>query len=272
MSRHDDAHHSREARVHRAIASACADDARADDARALLVAASVDDADALAILDRNPRFWLYRELVRNNMRGVVRDLAPRAAALFEARAPGVLDESIDAFLRAEGVRSHYFRDVPYEWLAWAAPRLREDARAPRIALDLAAWELFWFRVKIAERALRPETLHDVAPDRALVFESPALLARFEHRIHTFEDGDADPSPAPTHLLGYRDKDGEPKLLELTPLAAAVVKELQSGTPLARAIPAAWAAENVAVMEGVLADVAKLLADLAENEIILGARP
>jgi hypothetical protein len=261
----------REGRVHAAIYAACADGTRAADAASLLAQSGVDDADARAILESNPRFWLYRELVRNNMRGVVRDLAPRAAALFEARAPGVLDESIDAFLRNEGVRSHYFRDVPSEWLAWARQQLARDARVPAFVIDLAAWELFWFRVQTAERAPRPESLLDVAPDRALVFESPALLASFDHKIHAYEDDAADPAPAPTHLLGYRTKDDEAKLLDLTPLAAAVVRELQSGTPLAQAIPAACTEEHVAVTGAVLADVAKLLADLASNEIILGAR-
>jgi hypothetical protein len=262
---------SREARVHRAISEGCADESRAADAASLLSTTQVEDADARAILENNPRFWLYRELVRNNMRGVVRDLAPRATALFDSRAQGALEESIDAFLREEGVRSHYFRDVPSEWLAWARPHLARDARVPRFLVDLAAWELFWFRVQTAERASRPDSLLDVAPDRALVFESPALLASFEHRIHIYEDDAPDPDAAPTHLLGYRTSTGEAKLLELTPLAAAVVRELQAGTPLARAIPAACAAQNVAVTEAVLADVAKLLSDLASNEIILGAR-
>ena len=265
---------SREARAHAAIASACtgalSDTALLADVPALLESAGVDGDDAAAILSNNPRFWLYREMVRNNVRGVTRSLMPRATALVDELAPGAIDAAVDAFLREAGSRSHYFRDVAFEVHAFSRARLLTDPRIPAYVVELADWELFWFRVRIAERAVRPDFLRDISPDRALVFESPALQQRFECRIHEYEDRGPPPPATPIYLLGYRDSAHEPQLMELGALAAAIVENLQAGLPLAVAIPAACVSLDVVITQAVLADAAKLLTDLAEHDIILGA--
>ncbi len=218
-----------------------------------------------------PRAWLYRELVQNNVRGVLRQLIPRATALMDEHAKGSVEALVDDFLRGPGMRSHYMREIPYEIFAWGKERLAGDARLPPYTVTLAAWELFWFRVRIAERTPRPDQLVDAAPHLPLVLESPALLETFACNIHAWEDDTPPPEPAETILLGYRDEKEEPKLFVLTPLAAAIVRELQKGSALAHAIPNACKTLGLDLSQSVLNDSARLLADLSNAGIILGAQ-
>ena len=269
---------ARELRATRALRDVCEgayeDSALTRDVPSVLAAANVHEADAKAILESAPRFWLYRELVQNNVRGVLRQLMPRAAALMDEHARGTVDALVDDFLRGPGMRSHYMREIPFEIFAWGKERIAGDARLPSHTVTLAAWELFWFRVRVAERASRPAELVDVAPHLPLVLESPALLETFACNIHTWEDGQPAPPPTPegTIMLGYRDQEEEPKLFVLTPLAAEILRELQKGSALAHAIPNACKTLGLALSQSVLDDAARLLADLSGAGIILGANP
>jgi hypothetical protein len=266
----------RELRATRALRDACVGgedgDARSSDVPRILATADVHAADAKAIMDGGPRFWLYRELVQNNVRGVLRQLMPRATALMDQHAKGSVEALVSDFLRGPGMRSHYMREIPFELFAWGKERIARDPRLPRHTATLAAWELYWFGVRVAERTKRPEQLAEVAPHLPLVLESPARLQTFECTIHEWEDGDPEPvMQEPVTLLGYRDEANEPKLLVLTPLAAEIVRELQKGSALAHAIPNACKALGVELSRPVLTDSAKLLADLGAAGIILGAR-
>jgi hypothetical protein len=247
------------------------DAALTSDVSSILTRAQVHADDARHILENVPRFWLYRELVQNNVRGVVRQLVPRAAALMDAHAPGAVDALVDDFLRGPGMRSHFMRDIPFELFEWAKERIADDSRWPHHTVTLAAWELFWFRVRVAERTIRPASLADVAPHLPLVLEAPALVQEFACSIHEWDDVDPAPPRVATILLGYRDDKDEPRLFVLTPLAAQIVRELQSGHALAHAIPLACKALGMELSQAVLADSAKLLADLGAAGIILGAR-
>jgi hypothetical protein len=72
------------------------------------------------------------------------------------------------------------------------------------------------------------------------------------------------------LLAYRDAAHVVRWLELSPLAAAIVDRLLEGDPLAPAVGRACADHDTAPA-AVAADVARLLADLAERGLLLGAR-
>jgi hypothetical protein len=268
----------REVRAVRAIADACIGNHGPDDrlherprVEKVLVAADVEAADAKAIAENAPRFWLYRELVQNNVRGVTRQLMPRATALMDARVPGFVNTLVADFLSGPGMRSHYMRDIPFELLAWAKDRITKDERLPWHTATLAEWELYWFKLHTTERTQKAEQLVDVAPHLPLVLESPAIVQSFACNIHEWEDPDPEPTREAVTLLGYRDEKNEPQLLVLTPLAADIVRELQKGSALAHAIPNACKSQSIDLSQQVLTDSAKLLADLSAAGIILGAR-
>jgi len=72
-----------------------------------------------------------------------------------------------------------------------------------------------------------------------------------------------------HLLAYRDASHDVCWLELPPLAAAVIERIARGEALGAAVRGACAEQGVEP-GAVLPDVARLLADLAERGVVLGA--
>jgi hypothetical protein len=116
---------------------------------------------------------------------------------------------------------------------------------------------------------------EVALDRALAFAESARLLRFAWAVHELpeqspEGTGGEPPRRDVQLLAYRDADHRVRWLELTPLAADVVEHLVSGQTLGDAVQTACAAHGVTPAT-VLADLARLLADLGARGVVLGAR-
>jgi hypothetical protein len=262
-----------EDRVQRMIADACfAVGAERDftrDLRAYLVRHGLPEADVEAICAAPPRLALYRRLVRNNLFGVTERMMPRT----RARLGPLFDAAFDAFLEARGPRTHYLRDVPAEFLTWATSRWRDDPAVPPYAADLAAHELVEFQV-CATPTSPPPPLADVALDRTLVFSDAQRLMRYAHAVHLLPaalDDRTAPDAREVTLLVYRDAEHAARYLELSPLAAAIVERLSSGEPLGEAIARACATSGHALSDAILADTARLLADLGDRGVLLGAR-
>jgi hypothetical protein len=261
-------------KVQAMIARACFGKGRAfdDDLAAYLAAHEVDPEDAEALASGPRRLGLYRRLVRRNVFDVVETMLARTRTRLEAIAPGVFDETVAAFLDEVGPRTPHLRDVPAELMGWAAPRWRSDARLPRWLADFAELELVDFTIAVAPRPLVPPALDEVAPDRALVFAEPHRFVRLAWAVHTLvDDANVDPEERAVTLLVYRDTDHQPRYLELTPLAASILTLLFDGRPLAAAMVEACASANAALDQEVLAGAARLLADLGERGVLLGAR-
>ncbi|MBX3227001.1 MAG: putative DNA-binding domain-containing protein [Labilithrix sp.] len=215
------------------------------------------------------RLRLYRRLVRHNVTSVIGAMLARTKARLEVHAPGELGRSVDAFLDEVGPRTPHLRDVPSEFLAFAAPRWRADTRLPRWLADHAELELLDFTIGVAPRAKAPEGLLDVTADRPLVFAEPLALTRLAWAVNALaNDAAAEPEERPVHILVYRDAVHVARFLELTPLAAAILERLVAGEPLG---PAVAAAAGSALDADVLAGAARLLADLGERGVLLGAR-
>jgi hypothetical protein len=262
-------------RVHEMIANACfgADETFATDLRAYLEKHGVDADDIEAMLSAPQRLAVYRRLVRHNVVDVVARMLPRTRARLERAAPGEFDRSFDAFLADPSPRTHYLRDVPAEFLAWVTPRWKSDARAPAYLADLAAHELTHFGVASAPDAGEPRPLDEVAIDRPLVFSDAVRLAHYAFAVHelpTELDDTSEPPARDVTLLAYRDADHEVRFVELTPLAAAIVERLVAGDVLGAAIARACDDRGAARTSELLAETARLLADLGERGVLLGA--
>jgi hypothetical protein len=78
---------------------------------------------------------------------------------------------------------------------------------------------------------------------------------------------SDAEARPVSILIYRDPEHRSRFLELTPLAAAILERLFAGETLGQALTNACASLD----EEVLAGTARLLADLGERGVLLGAR-
>ncbi len=264
------------ARLHALFADACFGDsagALAGDLRPYLARHGIATEDAEALLASPRRLGLYRMLVRHNVVNVVGVMLERTRARLDVAVPGAFDASVDAFLAAQGPRTPHLRDVPSEFLAWAAPRWRADASLPPHLVDYAEYELVDFTIGVAPRPAPPPPLADVTADRALVFADPHLIVHLGWAVHLLPGDDlaAVPEQLPVSLLVYRDEAHQTRFLDLTPLAAAILEQLFAGRPLAQAMVEACTQAGHALDNAVLAGAAKLLADLGERGVLLGAR-
>jgi hypothetical protein len=267
-----------EAKVHEMIADACLRARSAEELttnlRDFLEKHDLDPEDVAAILEAPPRLPLYRRLIRNNLEGVTFKMMPRTRARLNALANGAFDASFTAFLDEEAPRTHYLRDVPAEFLAWVTPRWKARADLPRYAADLAAHELVEFAIAAAHVPPEPPPLAEVTLDRALVFAEAVRLMRYDFAVHALAaeaDDTREPEARRTTLLVYRDAEHAVRFLDLSPLAASIVERLLAGETLGAALPPACAEHKAAVSEAVLTDVARILADLGERGVLLGAR-
>ena len=267
-----------DAKLHEMIANACLHSgAEADftaDLRAYLERHALDAEDVEAILRAPPRLGLYRRLIRNNLVGVTSQMMPRARARLNAIAAGAFDETFDAFLEAVAPRTHYLRDVPGEFLAWAIPRWKDRPDIPAYVADLAAHELVEFAIAAAPTPLAAPPLAEIGLDRPLVFADARRLARYGHAVHELPPSVDDrtvPAERDVSILVYRDANHRVRFLDLSPLAATIVERLFAGESLATALGPASALHGHVLDDAILADVARLLADLGERGVLLGAR-
>jgi hypothetical protein len=231
--------------------------------------ASIPSADELANAGLPPkRVAIYRRLLRHNVVGVIETMLAKTKERLEARAPGAFAGAIDAFLDEVGPRTPHLRDVPAEFLAFAAPRWRADAQVPPWIADHAELELYDFTISIAPRPLPPPPLAEVTAERALVFAEPKALVRLAWAVNAMDEApSSDAEARPVSILIYRDPEHRSRFLELTPLAAAILERLFAGETLGQALTNACASLD----EEVLAGTARLLADLGERGVLLGAR-
>ncbi len=260
--------------LERAFRDACfGEDAEAElssDYPAFLRARGVPPNDVDAMATAPQRLSVYRRLVRNTLEGVVFRLLPYT----RARMGEAFDRSFARFLEEQGPRTHYLRDVPAEFLAWAGPRWQKDEIAgpkTRWLIDLARHELVSFLVSAAPKLAEPRAT-DVAIDRPLLLSSLARIERYAFAVHELAADEADQSPSEraVTLLYHRDAAFELRTMELTPLAATLL-EKGPVLPLREAIAAACEAAGEAMTDETLVVIAKLLADLAERGVLLGAQ-
>jgi hypothetical protein len=208
-----------------------------------------------------PRVAIYRRLVRNTLGDVVGKLLERTR-----REMGVsFDEAFARWLDERGPRTHFLRDVPHELVAWATPFWR-DLGVPAWMIDLARHEMTSFGVSSAPHLpeLRAE---EVSLDRGLLLTNLARIERYAFAVH--EDA-SPPFERPVALLYYRDSEHLLRVLELSPLAAAILECAR--LPLRDAIAQGCEATAVPMNDDTLASIARLLADLGERGVLLGALP
>jgi hypothetical protein len=261
--------------MQRAIADACLGvtvaPKNARDLRAFLEARAVHGEDIAAVLAAPRRLVVYRTLVRRRIASVVVRRMPRTRAHLNAACAGRFEADLGRFLDECGPRTHYLRDVPGELFAWAGARWTRDPEVPRYLSDLATHELAAFDVAAFESTDVPHGLADVSLDRGLVMTESARVVHYRWAVHElpeFLDSTDEPVRRDVHLLAYRDSAHVVRWVELTPAAGAIVARLLLGEALGKAVEDVCASTQAAVETD---ELARLLADLADRGVILGAR-
>jgi len=231
-----------------------------------------DDRETLA--QHRARLLIYRRMVHSRLRGVVEEYLPRTAAVLGN--PRMRSE-IAAFMAEQAPHTVYFRDIPGEFLAWAAPRWAVDPELPPYLVDLATHE--WLDGEVANDPAGGEPASELplALERPVQLDGTTRLRRYAFAVHhliTAPPGAAPEPPAaePTALLAYRDRDTlRVRLLELTARAAAVCARLLAGEVLQLALAGACTDIGEPMNDEFLASMAGFLADLGERGVLLGAR-
>lgn len=236
-----------------------------DDLSGYLASHGVDPADRELIARYHQQLLVYRAMVHSRLRGVIAEYMPRTlAVLGKAR----LRAEVAAFVAERAPHSVYFRRVPHEFLAWAAPRWRLDDSLPAYLVDLATHELLDPEVSDTVAGGEPTSDLPLALDQPVALDGSVRLVRYAFAVHRAEDP---PLAEPTALLAYRDrKNNRVRLLELTPRAAALCMRLQNNEPLQAALTGACQDIAETLTDEYLAAMASFLADLGERGVLLGA--
>jgi len=229
-----------------------------------------DDLDAIEAVGAE-RFLVYRTLVHNRMRNTIRDFIARAVARLGMRR---LKADFGEWMEDVAAHSPYLRDVPAEFVVWAAPRWAQDESVPDYLIDLARHELLEYDILNDHRGGESPTGRELALDKPLRFDGAARLMSYAYAVHEMSQDVENrevPVHVPTRLLVYRDPSNKVRYLELTPLAHAVLEQLiEHQQPVAEGLRRACGTLGEPLDDERLGIAATLLADLAERGVLLGA--
>jgi len=226
-------------------------------------------ADARALTRDFSRLLVYRELVRDNLRGALQATIPRTLSRLGARFDGYFDE----FLRDSPPVSHYLRELTPQFLRFALERWARDPNVPAYLTDLARHEALQVEVASLLALPKDNVPAELSLDRGVEFIDAVRLVDYTWAVHRLPEDESSrelPEQCPTSLLVYRSPEHEVRYLELAPFARALLSSLLVER-LSLQASLACAAERVGLPldDGLLTRAARLLADLAERGALLG---
>ena len=207
------------------------------------------------------RLMVYRHMVRADLVEPVESACFLTRALMEAA--GLWEDCLAAFLASRGVQSAFYRDLSATFLGWLAATGWGLDRWPFL-LQLVHFELLTVLVARHPGGDPPAGLHPGPRlgDR-LVLDAPTQLVTYQYQVHLATLDALVPAPGTTHLLAYRNREGLPQWLELTPATAALILKGQAGS-IGQAIL------DLGLTD--LSEAVELLASLQTRGAILGFAP
>jgi hypothetical protein len=167
----------------------------------------------------------YRDLARLSLVDPLETMFPITRALLERE--GAWEGCIDAFLQARCVASRHYRDIAPAFLGWLAETGWGQVTWPFL-LELAHAELLEVLVARFPEGDLPSGLHgEPGPGDCVVLDRATQVVSYRHAVHRASEAAPVPETRPTHLLAYRDSEGRPQLMDLTPAAAALLVRAQA---------------------------------------------
>lgn len=229
-----------------------------DDPAAFARSHGLPEADAQSFRQFSGGLAAYRQLARLSLMDPIETMFPITKALLERE--DAWEPCIEAFLQARCVASQHYRDIAPAFLGWLAETGWGQATWPFL-LELAHAEILEVLVARFPEADLPLGLHpEPGPADRLVLDPATQVVSYRHAVHQVSEAQPVPEARPTHLLAYRDSEGRPQLMDLTPTAAALLIRAQAEN----------LAESAAALGlGDLAATTGLLNDLRERGAIAG---
>jgi hypothetical protein len=221
------------------------------------------------------RIQAYRALVHNRVRNTIDDFIPRTCdRLGRARVRA----GVAGFLAERAIQSPYLRDVPREFVDWAIPAWRDDPEVPDFIPDLARHELLRLDVK---NAPVPHGHEDAVTDAKIDLERPirvhssTVVMRYTYAVHKLPRDRKDrtePEREDACILAFRGADQKTHYVDCKPWVAALVDRLIAGKTLRDGLFGALEASGMELDDDILARTAVVLADFADQGLLLGAEP
>lgn len=229
----------------------------------------VEGADAGALTRDFSRLQVYRQLVRGNLREALRATIPRTLA----RLGPTFEPYFDEFLRVSPPVTRSLRELTPSFLAFAAPRWKNDPRIAEYVSDLARHEAL--QVEVASLLARPKehVPAELSLDQGVEFIAAVRLVHYTWGVHRLPDDErsvALPERGEISILVYRSPEHEVRYLELGAFAQALLSGLLARRQSLRAALDHAAQEACLPLDdALLTRAARLLADLAERGVLLG---
>jgi hypothetical protein len=229
--------------------------------------------DRAALLEQGmDRLLTYRELVRENLWDALELAVPRSMA----RLGPVFEEYFSLFLARRGPRSHYLRDVTRELIDFCEPLWSRDTRVPAYLTDLARHEALRIELGALAAGQAPADAGELELDLGVRFSPAARLMQYAYAVHELSEAPADrasPPQRPTWLMVYRSPEHEVRYLELSRLAAEILRRLMhESASLRAALTCACESQGIRLDQSVIEGTARVLSDLAQRGALLGPRP
>lgn len=215
-----------------------------------------EDQEALGRFRR--RLRVYRDLVRGALEDPLPDCFPHThRVLDDAEA---WDDCVDAFIASRAVQSPYYRDINPTFVAWLAESGWGRDRWPFL-LALTHYEWVELEVLRWPESPAPERLLDEpALERGACFDGAFRNLAYAWRVHECSEEASVPGEGASHLVCFRDRDLDFRVLEVDPRSSAFLARCLEGAPAGEAAAGA----GLEPLEGL-----GLLARLHREGAILG---
>jgi hypothetical protein len=221
------------------------------------------------------RMAIYRRLFFRNISNFLAKSFPVLRTLYSSDDWNVM---VRDFYHGHRAHTPLFPEIPREFLQWLEHRGEARDADPPFMLELAHYE--WVEIALD---LDPRELAEFTPPRAgdLLDGCPVLsplawplsYAWPVHRIRP-DYRPAEPPTDATHLLVYRDRADKVRFMQLNPVSLRLLQLLGEDAGLT----GRQALEHIATElqhhepQRVIEAGSELLADFAERDVLLGARP
>ena len=227
----------------------------------------------LDLLHGEPDRWtMYRHMVRHRLISMIRSGLPLSSALLgEAR----FEDDVAAYLEERGPKSRYIREVVHELVEHAYPGWQADADLPPHLLDLVRYEAMKWRVGSLEERI-PEGMTELDFERTPVFNATARTLYVEHRVD--KDAESPPRLDAPHLSVVYRRPGSARVCTyvLNPVGAMLYcawrDGAEQGANCADGVRGVLASLNREADARFIDGMAGVLADLVEQQVVLGSLP
>lgn len=216
------------------------------------------------------RIWrLYRELIRNRLRGELKIALERTYAAAGADA---FERAFEHHMQSDPPRTRFFHAVVSDFVRSAAPFFRSEASLPSHLGDLAEYEgALWAVSDLPDVVVGP--VSEFAFDKRAVL-SPALrLLALQHAVHRQADESGAYERGEVYLCLHRRPDEKKaRTWELNAVSFDLMRRLQGDAKaVSDAVQQVAAARSIPVDQKFLDALCTVLANFIDRGVILGAR-